>query len=107
MKISKTTRNTINENAEALKTAKDAVTSAIEDYNAKREDLRETLQTLRDELQGDYDEKSERWQAGEKGVATAAWIEDIGEKTTHVEDDAELDLPDIDEVTGFPDEPEE
>jgi hypothetical protein len=107
MKVDKSTRRTINENAEALKLAKGELVSAIEEYNAKRADLHDSLNTMAEEMRGEYDEKSERWQTSEKGEAASAWVSDIEEKVAEVADDIDIDLPDIDEVVGFPDQPEE
>lgn len=106
MKISKAVRATITEQAAAASAAKDAVISAVEDYNAALDALHGTIEEAKDGLQGEYDEKSERWQEGEKGQAVSSWIEDIGSKCDEIADGIEVEMADIDAAVDFPDEPE-
>lgn len=106
MRISKETRKTIEENAEALKLAKGVLETAVSEYNSCRTDLADNLQALLDEQQGEFDEKSEKWQAGEKGEAAQAWLEEIAGKIGDIDTDVDLDLPDPDDVVSFSDQPE-
>jgi uncharacterized protein YukE len=107
MKISKATRATITEHATAANAAKDALVSAIEEYNARLDDLHGTIEAAKDELQGEFDEKSERWQEGDKGQAVSAWLDDIGSKADEIADGIDVEVADIDAVIDFPDEPED
>jgi hypothetical protein len=107
MKISSNTRRTIGENAEALKLAKGVLETAVSEYNSAQEELRDTMQGALDELRGEFDEKSEKWQGSDKGEAASSWLEDIEAKIGDIGEDVDLDLPDPDDVTGFSDAPEE
>lgn len=46
----------------------------------------EMLRSVKDELQADFDGKSERWQEGERGEATSTWLDELEELIGEVEE---------------------
>jgi len=106
MKISKAQRSAISEAADALRGCKDTLTAQIEDYNAKRTELQAAIDDVKDALRTEWDEKSEGWQEGERGQAANAWIEDIEDKASQLDDELEVEMLDIDDITSFGDQPE-
>jgi vacuolar-type H+-ATPase subunit I/STV1 len=70
----------------------------INDYNGALSDARDFVERVKDEFTTEYDEKSEKWQEGDRGVAARDWIDSFD----NVElDDAELDAPEpFGEVTA-------
>lgn len=92
--------------SEQLDSAHDAICQAVDAYNEELAEYSGKVQALRDyrdelvaEMQCYYDEKSERWQDGEKGAAYQTWIDEW--ETLDIPDDPEpLEQPD-DPSSGF------
>lgn len=80
--------------ADAWRELEDAVT----DYNGALSDARDFVERVKDEFTSEYDEKSEKWQEGDKGTAAREWIDSFD----NVElDDAELEEPEsLAEITA-------
>jgi hypothetical protein len=68
----------------------EAVACAVEEYNYALADARSFVEEVHTQRQGEYDDKSERWQEGERGEAAAAWL---GEWEQPDLDDVELGEP--------------
>lgn len=66
-------------------------------YKAALGDVRSFVEKVHADRQAEYDEKSERWQEGERGEAAAAWLAEWEQPDL---DDVELEEP---EPVGEPD----
>lgn len=73
---------------------------AVEDYNNLLFDARAFVEEFVAEMQTEFEDKSERWQDGDRGQAVAEWISDL-ENSADFEDidfkepqEIELDAPD-------------
>jgi hypothetical protein len=55
-------------------------------WQALREQARQALSTLRDEMQAYHDQRREAWQESERGEAMRDWIEACDELLTAVDD---------------------
>lgn len=62
-----------------LETLRQAYADAATDFNAKRQDLLDFITEIYGTKQEEFDEKSEKWQEGEKGEAARAWLDDLEE----------------------------
>jgi len=81
-----------------------ALEDATNDYNTVVDDIDTYVSSVRDRLQEEFDEKSEKWQEGDKGSAASTLIEewssmDVG----HVE----VDLPIYEALENLPTASEE
>lgn len=63
--------------------------AAIGKYNETLSEPRGFFEDIYDEREGEYDEKSERWQEGERGEAARGWLDAIGEVKDSQLDDIE------------------
>ena len=95
-----------------LDTAWAAVAKSIDDYNEILFDARDFCETASADWRGEWEDKSEKWQEGERGQAAAEWI-DTWEGVSL--DDIDADRPDdveapemehAEELGGLPDEVE-
>jgi hypothetical protein len=66
-----------------------AVRDALEDYNGILEKARVLADSITEAAQGEFDEKSEKWQESDKGVQVRTWIEQWEMSL----EDVDLDLP--------------
>lgn len=72
----------------------------------------EAVREIESDAQSYYDERSERWQEGDKGQAYYTWIDDIGTRASCLEVDESVDDDEIDGIIAnldpdqFPFEPE-
>jgi len=73
-----------------LETHRMAYLDAVMDMNAKASEFAQFLDEIIEEKQGEFDEKSEKWQEGEKGEAAKEWIEAFEEVKGELEG---LDVP--------------
>lgn len=87
----------------------------LEFINAKREELRAVIEDVHSEKQGEFDDKSEKWLEGDRGMATEEWLNAIEDAMNPVYDDYTVEMPE--ELTfdsafetlkdeGLPSEPE-
>lgn len=88
--------------SEKLEVAHNTICEAVEayneeltEYNAKVQELRDYRDELLADMQCYYEEKSERWQEGEKGAAYQTWMDEW----------ENLDIPDDFERVEQPDDP--
>lgn len=51
------------------------VQEKLDTANACMQQLQEFAEEIRDDLQGQFDEKSDNWQSGDRGIAFSEWIE--------------------------------
>src|SRR5262245_20251590 len=65
-----------------LEALKEKLTGAVENYNAVLLALREGVESERDQFQSEFDERSEKWQEGEKGEAAKSFIDALDEVAT-------------------------
>ena len=71
------------------------VAPKLEKLNESIVDLKTIAEEIRDELQAYYDERSEGWQAGDKGIAYDEWI-DRWSNITYM-DEIEIACPQVSE----------
>ena len=108
----------------ALETATKAVEEAVDTYNEKLDALRTFFSEAQDEASNTFQDRSEKWQEGEKGQALSAWIESLEEivnfddlttpdlDSIEVDEPTEMDLPEgteeyIETIESVEDAPEE
>ena len=70
---------------ERLEEQRSILDDAVNDCNGAMQDVADFLERIKERLNGEYDDKSEKWQEGEKGTAVRDWI-----------DTFEIDFMDID-----------
>lgn len=95
----------LREKAEAMTAAKTAWEEAVNDYNGAISDTKTFVENLAAEFRDEYDNKSERWQEGERGEAASTFVEAWEEVSldAHDADDTDIDTEaDIDAVEGLP-----
>lgn len=86
----------LKEKIEAANSALADVRTSVEEYNAKLESAKEFVEGIAEAAQEAYDEKSEKWQEGEKGDAASSWIDEL--QSADIPEELELTIPeDIDE----------
>ena len=71
------------------------VDAAIQRYNEALENARTWATNLGEEMQGEFDDKSEKWQEGDRGQEVQEWIDQYKDLQL---DDVKLDEPDAVEV---------
>jgi predicted nuclease with TOPRIM domain len=88
----------VKEKVEAANAALAELRTAVEEYDAKLESAKEFVDAIATEAQDAYDEKSEKWQEGEKGDAVSSWIDEL--QSADIPDALEITIPeDIGEPT--------
>lgn len=88
---------------------KSLVEEALTQLNEVRDELRGVVEDIKDEMQSQYDDKSEKWLEGDRASPTEDWISDLEEVVSCLEDEIEMpDTADIDSMLeeGVPCEPE-
>ena len=94
----------------AIENAVANVNTAIEAYNSALEDAQSFVDEVRDRLQTEHDDKSERWQESERASAAQAYISSF-ELSLDALDVVEVDAIDLtfdhaEQVEGLPEEVE-
>ena len=106
-KLTKSQVVKINALASLLESQADEVKGAISSYNETLANSRSLLEDVACELDSEFENKSERWQEGERGEAVRAWIDLFEETCNDLED---LEMPEFshsEALTGLPEEAEE
>jgi hypothetical protein len=91
--------------------AKAPVDQAVEEYNAVLAEAKAFAEGIAADAQSHYDDKSEKWQEGERGQAYQAWVsewENVNLDDLEVELPGEVELPElnaVDELDCIADEP--
>ena len=86
------------------------VSAKIETYNETVTAAAEFRDNIVEQRQGEWDDKSERWQEGDRGQSAQGWIsewEGASLEPLEVEQPEELEVPDMDHdetLGGLPDE---
>jgi hypothetical protein len=81
---------------DTLPTMVQALTEAQEAYNETLEAARVFLDDVKETIQEDYEDMSDKWKEGFAGGSVANWIEALSEISI---DDVEIDLPEpLDEI---------
>jgi hypothetical protein len=101
------------EAAETIEAAYEKLNGAIDTYNGVLADAHSYLEDISTQAQTDFDDKSERWQEGDRGEATREWIDgldnillEMDEIENFVYDLPTLELSDFAElIDGLEDEP--
>lgn len=90
--------------AAKLEAAATQVQAAIESYNAVLDEVRTFQEEVTNEAQGYFDDRSEKWQEGEKGEAYQAWVDEW-----YAADAEDIEVPEFghaDALRELPDQPE-
>lgn len=78
---------------ETIAAALATVVVEVERYNELLGEARELVETIGTDLRGEFDDKSEKWQASDKGQDVNGFIEQY--ESTNFDD---LDVPEIEEI---------
>lgn len=95
---------------EKLSDLRDGLIEKVNDYNEALADAQSWIEDVKADREGEYEDKSERWQEGEKGQAARAWLDEYEAfELTEVEldlpgDIEEPDLSHADELSGLSEE---
>lgn len=86
----------LKEKREAANAALGELRTAVEEYNDRLDAAKTFVDELAEAAQEAYDEKSEKWQEGEKGDAASSWIDEL--QNAEIPEELDLVVPDdIDE----------
>jgi hypothetical protein len=78
--------------------------TAIDEYNSILFDVRAFVEEFATEMQSEFEERSERWQEGERGEVVSGWISELESQTDFEDIDFEepqgivIDAPDHSEL---------
>jgi len=98
---------------EVVAEAYGALEDEINDFNGSLSDARDFVERLKDDFTGQYDDKSEKWQEGDKGSVVRDWLDTFDNVSLY---DAEIEASDpvgevdvdgIDELENLETEPAE
>ena len=78
------------------------VVAAITEYNITANELRETVENIVEGWRDEWDEKSERWQQSDRGLAVSDWIGEWDAFAGELEEQ-EIDEPENLALPDFPD----
>lgn len=96
---------------ETVETAKDEVQGKLNTLNEKITEAGEWTESIASDMDSYYEEKSERWQEGEKGQEYSAWkeeYENFSADSVDVDFPDDIEVPDCtvgDDLENLPDEP--
>lgn len=76
----------LEEQAEVIEAAYEKINGAIETYNGVLADARGFIEDIVSERNGDFEDKSERWQEGERGEVIREWIDSFDNAMSELED---------------------
>lgn len=81
----------------------ESLNESREAYRGKVDDAARALQDKINDHRDAYEDKSERWQEGDRGEAVREWIEKIEEMATEMENVTidDVEMPEIDEPEDF------
>lgn len=77
LKFNRTERKELDAHTAKLKKLREEIFAKIQEYNDEVDNFTNTRDEAADRVQGEYDDKSERWQEGERGQAVAEWLEEV------------------------------
>lgn len=102
-------RNAIDQYNNQMREAWEAVNLRVIAYNQKIEAANEWQTGVVDNARALYDEKSEKWQEGERGQAMSEFIETYDDALEEIDlpEPDEIDAPDLDDATTLKDRPDE
>ena len=95
----------LREKAEVVTAAKTAWEEAVNDYNGALADANTFVEGLASDFRSQFDDKSERWQEGERGEAASTFVEAWEGVSLDEHDAADTDIDttaDIDALEGLP-----
>lgn len=88
----------LTEQGELLKSAVTEVNEALSNlgeirdgYNAALEKAKEFVDGIAEEAQSEFDDKSEKWQEGERGDAVSSWIDEL--RNADLPEEIDLTVP--------------
>lgn len=92
-----------NEATDGLEELRDKIAALVEDFNREfveplTEKINEAygfVEDIQNERQGDFDDKSERWQEGERGEAAQSWLQEWENGLQGLEAPSPLEMPDL------------
>jgi len=91
-KLKKTELDTLLKLASNMRAAEETLEQALIDYNLKLSEAKEFVEKVAEDWRAEFDDKSEEWQAGERGDEANEIIEDY-EGFLQEYDDLDVDTP--------------
>lgn len=86
------TTTRLEESIAKLEEARVPVLAELTTLNAQREELAALLEPIVERAQGEWDDKSERWQEGDAAQAATDWIEKLTEIKEELGTEVEMEL---------------
>lgn len=83
---------------------KDDVNGAVEDYNTAREAALAIVEEVKDSAQSYYDDRTEKWQEGDKGQEYSEWctaLDNVNSDGLEVEFPDDLEAPEMNDADEF------
>jgi hypothetical protein len=68
----------------------------VDPLNEKLNEVRGFVEDIKNERQGEFDDKSERWQEGERGEAAQEWIQRYESAESELEEMSQIEVPTLD-----------
>lgn len=78
----------------------------LNDQATEAETLAEELRSVHDDMQAEYDDRSERWQESERAEATSTWLEELDQVISDLDDLATSAREQADALGNITQEPE-
>jgi len=108
-RLNRSQRAEFDKHVDELRNLYDQINAAVSMYNDKQSEFAEFVATIRDDMQSQYDDKSEKWQESDKASAVQDWITAFDNLVSYAESDldevSEPDLfPEFDAITDAPEE---
>jgi hypothetical protein len=95
-----TVRTAVEAYNETMSEARGKVDDELAVLNELRDNVRGFFEDIHSERQGEFEDKSEKWQEGDRGEATRSWLDRLEEIASNVEEEIEMDT--VDDLTFDP-----
>lgn len=76
----------LSEQGAIIEAAYERINGAIDTYNGATADAKSFIEDIGSQAESDFEEKSDRWQEGERGEATREWIDAIDNVVSELEE---------------------
>ena len=97
----------LREKEQAVNDAFDELDSAVAEYNTTAADVSEFVNEVHGDMESHYNDRSEKWQEGEAGVAYYEWMSAWdGAAPEEIEVERPTFYGEADEIDGLPVEPD-
>lgn len=101
----------IEESNTRLTEIRENIEAKVNEYNSALEDAKEFMNNIGNDARSEFDDKSEKWQEGDRGQEVSSWIDELenfSPDEIKVELPDDIEEPDLDhgeEITGLAEEP--